>query len=798
MNRPPIEAQAIVNSFAAEEAPWRRNLGQGLDEELKGDRPAWWWTGKAPSECPGLRQDGKLGSLPAPDLSRASRRDVLDYFDNTWTLTEVLFAALQGEEAFYRPPYHLLRHPLIFYYAHTAVVFINKIRVAGLIQDPLDAYFERLFEVGVDEMSWDDMSKNEIVWPTLKEAHAYRHKVYQLLKHLIETHPSLDQLPITQDNPAWAVFMGLEHERIHLETSSVLMRELPLHLVSPPRYLPGIHPSAIARHAAFPPEAGRDFPANAWVSLPEGQVTLGKPKDVITYGWDNEFGERHVAVRPFATTRYLVSNGEFLAFVQDGGYRTERFWSEEGWKWRQFRNTKWPTFWVQDGPAGLHRYKLRTCFEIVEMPWNWPADVNYHEAKAYAAWKAEKDGATTPYRMLTEAEHHRLRDPRSGRYGESANHHLAYSSASPVDASPPTSAGAYDVFGNVWHWLEDHFNPLEGFKPHPTYDDFSTPCFDGKHQMILGGSFIATGEEASPWARFHFRPHFHQHAGFRLARSEDGDPTCDAVDLSKVGSAGNVYESKQSLGEYLMLHYASPEEVVPPGFALEAAADFPRRCAEKVVEDAQEYGVSLNRVMDLGCAVGRASFELARASGEVVGLDLSASFIQAANTLKKAGQVPYFRKEEGDLGAEHMAQVPADIDRSRVAFRQADACALPADLEGFDAVLMANLVDRLPSPKSALERMGGPRGVVRPGGLLVITTPGTWLEQFTPREAWLGGYEQDGKPVTTLEGLRKVLGREFELLSEFDMPLIIREHARKYQFIIAKGSVWRRQVHLLG
>lgn len=797
MNRRPIEAQAVIESLNANQAAWRRNLGQELDDELRGDSPHWWWTGKCPSECPGLRPDGKLGSLPAPDLSRATRRDVLDYFDNTWTLTEVLFAALQGEEPFYRPPYHQLRHPMIFYYAHTAVVFINKIRVAGLIQDPLDAYFERLFEVGVDEMSWDDLSKNEIVWPTIKEAHAYRIKVYQTLKNLIETHPSLDRLPIEQSNPAWAIFMGLEHERIHLETSSVLMRELPIHLVRPPRHLPGIHPSANAKDkATFPPDPGRDYPANAWVSLPAGQVTLGKPKDVMTYGWDNEFGERKVLVRPFSTTKHLVTNGEFFEFVQDGGYRSERFWTEEGWKWRQFRNIKWPAFWVPDGPAGLHRYKLRTCFDVVEMPWDWPAEVNYHEAKAYAAWKAEKEGAKTPYRLLTEAEHHRLRDPKTGQYGEPANLHLAYSSASPVEAFPPTNAGVYDVCGNVWHWVEDHFNPLSGFKPHPYYDDFSTPCFDDKHQMILGGSFMSTGEEASPWARFHFRPHFYQHAGFRLARSEDGDPTCDAVVLSQ--SESNVYETKQSLGEYMLLHYAAPEQVVPHGFGLEAAADFPLRCAEKVVEVAKEFGVSLKRALDLGCAVGRASFELARTCEEVVGIDLSASFIDAANTLQREGQSSYFRKDEGDLGIDRMAYVPADIDRSRVSFRQADACALPADLADFDAVLMANLVDRLPSPKSALERMGGSRGIVRPGGLLVITTPCTWLETFTPKVAWLGGYEKDGKPVTTLDGLQHVLGREFELLSEFDMPLVIREHARKYQFIVAKGSVWRRQVHLLG
>ena len=84
------------------------------------------------------------------------------------------------------------------------------------------------------------------------------------------------------------------------------------------------------------------------------------------------------------------------------------------------------------------------------------------------------------------------------------------------------------------------------------------------------------------------------------------------------------------------------------------------------------------------------------------------------------------------------------IDRDRVHFRQADACALPAELMDFDAVLLANLLCRLPSPKALLGRLGGPLGLVKPGGLLAIFSPYSWLEQFTPLEAWLGGFEREG------------------------------------------------------
>jgi len=91
-------------------------------------------------------------------------------------------------------------------------------------------------------------------------------------------------------------------------------------------------------------------------------------------------------------------------------HREPRYWGETGWSWRSFRNTKSPTFWVPDGPAGLHQYRLRTMFEEIALPWDWPAEANWHEARAYCAWLSEKDGVA--YRLPSEVEHHALRDAR--------------------------------------------------------------------------------------------------------------------------------------------------------------------------------------------------------------------------------------------------------------------------------------------------------------------------------------------------------------------------------------------------
>ena len=790
---------------------WRNNLRGGLHTELTGLRSEQWWTGRKPQDCPGRQPDGTLTSLPLPHLASCTRQQTLDYFDNSWTLTELLFSSLQGEEAFFRPPYHHLRHPMIFYYGHPPVLYINKLRVAGLFEQPLNPYFERLFETGVDEMRWDDLSKNEMVWPRVDEVHAYRQQVYRTVRQLIETHPGLasGHPPITQDDPLWALFMGFEHERIHLETSSVLIRELPLTLVRRPVAWPKLHPSAKpAEWATFAPGVGTDYPQNALINISGQQLRYGKPWAWPSYGWDNEYGQREVALQPFQVSRALISNGEFYEFVVAGGYRERRYWSETGWDWRSFRNSKAPTFWIPDGPAGLHCYRLRSLFEVIAMPWDWPAEVNYHEAKAYCAWRSEREGQ--PCRLPSEAEQQALRatrqheaisvgpdaDPVMCRDGAAlareygCNLNLAWSSSWPVTAGQPTQDGVYDLCGNVWQWLEDHFNPLPGAKAHPYYDDFSTPCYDGQHQMMLGGSWASTGDEASIWARLHFRPHFFQHAGFRRVRSAgDGG----AVRLDQPGSSGQVYEDPQILHEYLLLHYGAADVQMPYAFGPKDAVEFPLRCAQWLLDAAREYGVPTGTALDIGCAVGRASFELARVYQKVLGVDLSRAFIAAADTLRREGELGYFCKDEGRLGATLSAMVDPAIDRNRVHFRQADAGSLPAELADFDAVLMANLLCRLPSPKALLGRLSGPLGLVKPGGLLAIFSPYSWLESFTPPEAWLGGYEKDGQPIHSATALGALLRAEgFDLLREAEVPLVIREHARKYQYIVTHAMLWRR------
>lgn len=835
---------------------WMVNL-RGEDAWLAGPRDLSWYTGQppVPGLCPGVSPDGAIRALPMPNLNKLTRKQALEYFDNSWTMLEVLFAGFHGEEPFYRPPVHGLRHPQIFYYGHTPCFYINKLRVAGVLKDAVDPHMESIMEVGVDEMLWDDMHKNDMVWPTVKEVQEYRKKVYNIVREVIATHPDLEDnngttpVKITWDHPLWSIFMGVEHEAIHVETSSVLFRETPSHLMQVPASWPGLHPSSLQSARSLRPEVGQDFPQNEMLSVTGETVKLGKPRDFPSYGWDNEYGHRSVQVPDFKASKYMITNGEFWHFVTSGGYRSEKYWSEDGWNWRKYRNMKWPFFWVQDGPQGSMQFKLRTIFEEIDMVWSWPVDVNYHEARAYCAWKSEQDGlAGSPeaYRVITEAEHHLIRHPearpenmasraydRSMHAGgaeyassssEAANTNLAYASQSPVDALPASPTGHHDAMGNAWEWTEDHFNPLDGFKAHYTYDDFSAPCFDGRHHMIMGGSFVSKSDNgASGFCRYHFRPHFLQHSGFRLVSSsspppatrldapfmqgadtEQAPPASSAAGTGAAVAGSGGYETQRLVDQYLGLHFpasglGSVDPILGHPSAPEHALRFPQRVAKMLADAAVGRGGNL-RALDIGCAVGGSSFELA-ASGfnEVLGIDFSSAFIDAANRMKAGEETRFKLPTEGELQIEitaaHEANVDAEV-RQRVTFRTGDACRLKdevAELGQFDGALLANLLCRLPDPVACLD---GLSVLLRPGAAAVILTPFSWLEDFTPKQKWLGGFMD---PITqtqvrSKDQLKKLMEeRGFAKIGEQQVPLLIREHQRKYQYIVSEATIWRKK-----
>ena len=200
------------------------------------------------------------------------------------------------------------------------------------------------------------------------------------------------------------------------------------------------------------------------------------------------------------------------------------------------------------------------------------------------------------------------------------------------------------------------------------------------------------------------------------------------------------------------------------------------------------------RALDLGCAAGRSTFELARRFDEVTGIDFSARFIGLGVQMAGQGVLRYTLVDEGELIAWREAwlkDLGLDGVRERVTFFQGDACNLKPQFTGYDLILAANLIDRLYSPARFL---GTVHERVNPGGLLIIGSPYTWLTEHTPREEWIGGFKRDGENVTTLDGLHDHLGGQFRLIEgPVEVPFVIRETKRKFQHTLSEFTVWERQ-----
>ena len=332
----------------------------------------------------------------------------------------------------------------------------------------------------------------------------------------------------------------------------------------------------------------------------------------------------------------------------------------------------------------------------------------------------------------------------------------------------------------------------------------------------------------------------------KRGKSKPGTPRGSELDLAAMSTAATgagagggpaTYETRRAVDEYLQFHFGKPSDVMPYKDGPLGALRFPARCADMCAKHCRSTRGSRaigdahppqGLALDVGCAVGGASFELARHLARWLALDLSRGFVAAARLIVLI-EKPTTRPPRGIIIDRLEASVPERIDRDRVVFREADACDLPASLLGpvgghgrHDAVLAANLLCRLPDPAAFLRACAR---LVKPGGVLVLTSPYSWIEAWTPREKWLGGFEaresneegekrddaeaagaakktKGGDKGTTsvakrsFEGVAEVLTSEaggFDLVEQSDAPFLIKEHDRKYQWGCAHASVWRRR-----
>jgi putative 4-mercaptohistidine N1-methyltranferase len=233
------------------------------------------------------------------------------------------------------------------------------------------------------------------------------------------------------------------------------------------------------------------------------------------------------------------------------------------------------------------------------------------------------------------------------------------------------------------------------------------------------------------------------------------------------------------LAEYLAFHYLEPAELLPKGVPTpKGLTNFPKACARLLLSHFKKRS---SRALDLGCAVGRSSFELAHKIPEVIGIDYSRSFIRAAKQLQRTGKIRFSLLEEGKTTKPSSARVSSRIDRDRLRFIAGDALRIPKKLGTFDLVLAANLIDRLPEPARFLKKVL-PQ-LVRPGGILLLTSPYTWSSDFTPQTRWLHD---------SFLTIQRSLRPHFRLIHRQNLPFLLREHRRKFQYTFADATLWRR------
>ncbi|CUG90380.1 formylglycine-generating sulfatase, putative [Bodo saltans] len=678
----------------------------------------------------GLDPDRNLFKTTTPQVCCGEqfqkKEEIRQYVHATMEVYEKVFECLNSTESFLIQPVHKLRHPLIFYYGHTATFFINKLVVAGLTTR-VNPAFEEMFAVGVDEMSWDDLNDAHYNWPTIAEVSAYRLAVRDRLDALMRESKFELNLPLTFASSTqedanslwWVMLMGAEHERIHLETASVHVRELPMHLVLP----------EMASFWTRCPESNDAAPTNEMIEVDGGSVEVGRATDSSVYGWDCDYavgGNKH-AVAPFKASKFLVSNAEFFAFVKADGYRRQEFWDAEGWSWVEWKKPQHPWFWVRDD-SRVNGYALRLQTELIDLPWNWPVEVNHLEARAFCTFKGQATGKKL--RLPTEAEWLLLRDryvkQDQFEWGNApGNVNLEhYRSSCPVDKF--ANGPFFDIVGNVWQHTETPVYPYPGFAVHPYYDDFSMPTFDGRHYCMKGGAWVSTGNEATRDARFAFRRHFFQFIGIRYVDGSDVnetshlrnvlgmDPEVDAVtDFGFRASFGPVGNASETL-------------------AKTAAALF-----------AKHAKVPARRALDLACGAGRVSFELTETFETVIGSDLTARRLIPAFALRERGSASYSVVDENGqrvARAVDASAFPWNGTRERAYFYQADPANMHGHMSNFDLIVAWNVLERSYRPTAIPAHL---LSRLNRGGMLIIGGHFEFNETLSARETWITGNKQD-------------------------------------------------------
>jgi ergothioneine biosynthesis protein EgtB len=420
---------------------------------------------------------------------------IADRLRDAWARTDRIFELLAPGSWLARPI--ALRHPFVFYLGHLPAFARNH--VDGLLErPPFNAAFDELFSRGIDPDVDDpthchDHPEVPERWPAVEEVLAYRDRVREALLGSVDAVAALsDRRLMARDGRVFS--MVIEHELMHQETLLYMLQRLPLERKVRPAWLPPYRMGAGRR-------AGK-------VEVPAGPAALGAQFDELPFGWDNEFSALDVHVPAFRIDATPVTNAEFLAFVEDGGYRRADLWTDEDWVWRDHAAIEHPAVWeLIDGA-----WSYRTLFDRLPLDrvTGWPVYVSLAEARAFARWRGG--------RLPTEAEFHRAAvGLAKGGRAEQGNVAFRHWAPTPVGSHPEGASawGVQDLIGDGWEWTSTVFAPLPGFSAYiPGYPGYSADFFDGKHYVLKGGSWAT----AAPLLRASFRNWFQAHYPYVFAK----------------------------------------------------------------------------------------------------------------------------------------------------------------------------------------------------------------------------------------------------------------------------------------
>lgn len=435
----------------------------------------------------------------------AVRHKLLERFWDARRKSDALFAIVKPEAIYDRPIPE--RHRIIFYVGHLEAFDWNLLHENVLGLKSFHPQFDRLFAFGIDPVGGGLPTDQPSDWPSPQGVGEYVQNIRSGLDEKLEEKTFADLGLGTHTRDGFSLHtllnVAIEHRLMHVETLAYMFHQLPLN-----RKIPQSIPTA-PTHSKV---------SHSMIQIPAGEASLGLSRSSDSFGWDNEFEMHTVHVPGFEIDRYMVTNQQFLAFMQAGGYQTPSLWTDDGWNWKIARGISHPVFWKQNSGSWLYR----TMFDEIPLPPHWPVYVSHAEAAAYARWA----GKTLP----TEAQWHRA------AYGGPESTESFYpSGADDLDPSQgnfdfskwdpqavnahPRGQSAFRVegmLGNGWEWTSTVFAPFSGFEPFPFYRGYSADFFDGRHFVMKGGSACTAACMLRPTFRNWFQPHYqYVYAGFR-------------------------------------------------------------------------------------------------------------------------------------------------------------------------------------------------------------------------------------------------------------------------------------------